>query len=98
MTSQPGLKQEGISLPFETEESLVMLNAKGRVAEDDDDSNMTSLKTCGSQLRIKETSEGKLCVKVVYCLNYHIHAPIAITEKRFIPTSDSPKLQKQIKT
>ena len=70
MTSQPGLKQEGLSLPFETEESLVMLNAKGRVAEDDDgDSNMTSLKTCGSQLRIKETSEGKLCVKVGYCLN-----------------------------
>lgn len=76
----------------------MMLNAKGRVAEDDDrDSNMTSLKVCGSQLHIKETAEGKLCVKVVYCLNYHIRAPIAITEKRFIPTSDSPKLQKQIK-
>lgn len=78
MTSQPGLKQEGISLPFETD--LMMLNAKGRVAEDGDgDKHMTSL-TCGSQLRIRETSEGKLCVKVVYCLNYHIRAPIAITE------------------
>jgi len=57
LTSQPALKQEGISLPFENEESLMMLNAKGRVAEDDDrDSNMTSLKSCGSQLHIKETS------------------------------------------
>lgn len=46
----------------------MMLNAKGRVTNaDDNDSNMTGLKSNGLQLHIKETAEGKLREKVI-CL------------------------------
>lgn len=48
------MKQEGISLPNEIKESIMMLNAKGRVTQDDNEVNKTGSKTNGLQLHIED--------------------------------------------